>query len=114
MAHRHKMQAKRGGHMKKADGGGIRNAEMAEAHDTKGGFKHGGKKKAAGGAVALKHGGMAEGEKGHHRLDRKGRAHKASGGSALSSASKTTDRSDSEPGSGKESVKVGKGEPNEE
>lgn len=106
MAHRHKMQAKRGGHVKKADGGGIRNAVEAEAHDTKGGFKRGGEKKKAGG--------HAEGEKSHRRMDRKGRAHKASGGSALSTASKTTERKDDEPGSGKESVKAGKGEPNED
>ena len=104
MKHRHHTQMKKGG--KRADGGGIRNAELAEAHDTHGGFKRGGMKK--------KHGGMAEGKKGHHRLDRKGRMHKASGGSALSTASKTSERSDSEPGSGKESVKVGKGEPSED
>jgi len=111
MAHRHKMQAKKGG--KCADGGGIKGAEMSSAKDTSGGFKHGGKK-AAGGAVALKRGGHAEGEKGHNRLDRKGRMHKASGGSALSSAAKTIERSENEPGSGKESVKVGKGEPSED
>ena len=100
MKHRHHTQ-------KKAKGGSIREAEMSEAKSKGDGFKRGGSKK-------LKAGGLASGGKAHMRLDRGSRKHRAAGGSALSTAAKTTDRKDSAEGAGHESVKVGKGEPSEE
>lgn len=99
---RHKMKEhkKHGGHMKRKAGGATNeheyNAvgapEQKEAHDTKEGFKRGGKKH--------KKGGKVEAEKSMHRPDKKPR--RAAGGSVMSSASKKAMASKDEAGQGHE------------
>ena len=103
MSHlRHKMAAHKakGGKLHHKARGGVEHEynavgapEMAEAHETKEGFKRGGAKK-------KKHGGHVEAAKAAHRLDKKPR--RAAGGSVFSSASKKTAADKDEAGQGHE------------
>lgn len=98
--HRHEVHKKHGGKMQKKASGGkmeheynaVGSPEMSEAKDTKESFKHGGKKKKAGGHVPK--------EKSHKRMDKKPR--RAAGGPVMSSASKKTMAEKSEAGQGHE------------
>lgn len=100
----HKAHKAKGGKVQEYNAQGSE--EMKEAHETKGSFKHGGHAK-------KKHGGQAEGHAPKHRLDKAKRGgkisehhmkHKASGGSAMSSAAHRTPYENAGAGEGHQGI----------